>query len=162
MAIRKLSEVHELTHSRRAAFFLAVEAAEEESLDTSSVAPKKARSYIPGPKLDRAASSRRSEDGADALGLDLGREDRGVTEHGLDEADVGASFEHERSHGVAEEVTGALPVDVGVVDDLPPEFGDPFGRERQVEASQEQRAVVGLTNEQVALRPRTVRCEINQ
>ena len=42
------------------------------------------------------------------LGVDLGGGDVGVAEHLLDVSDVGAAFQHQCGHRVAEQVTGAL------------------------------------------------------
>ena len=50
------------------------------------------------------------------LGVYLCRFEAGVAQHLLDEADVGASFKHQCGHGVAEDVTGALPVDTRLSD----------------------------------------------
>ena len=49
-------------------------------------------------------------------GVDLGRLELGVAEHLLDEADVGAALEHQRRHGVAEEMAAAGLVDAGGLD----------------------------------------------
>jgi len=42
-----------------------------------------------------------------------------VAEHGLDEADVGTTFQHERGHGVREQVTRAPLVELGGLDVAP-------------------------------------------
>ena len=50
------------------------------------------------------------------LGIDLGGVEVGVTEHGLDEADVGTVLQHVGGHGVAEEMAGTLYVESGLLD----------------------------------------------
>ncbi len=50
------------------------------------------------------------------LGVYLGGFEAGVAQHLLDEADIGSAFEHQGGHGVAEEVTGTLPVDTRLSD----------------------------------------------
>ena len=47
-----------------------------------------------------------------------------MSEHLLDEADVGAAFEHQRGHGVAEQVTGAVFADTGSCPRSPNQLGE--------------------------------------
>jgi len=47
-----------------------------------------------------------------------------VAEHGLDEADVGPVFEHERGHGVPEDVAGSLLADLRGLDVAAHQAGD--------------------------------------
>lgn len=86
--------------------------------------------------------------GADAhLGVDLDGRLLGMAEHGLDVADVGAAFEHQRRAGVAEQVAGALLAGVGRIDMAADELGQPVGREGFAQRGQEQRAVIGPAGE---------------
>ena len=48
----------------------------------------------------------------------------GVAEHRLDVARVGAAFEHQRRHGVAEQVTRAMLADIGLLDVPAHQFGE--------------------------------------
>ncbi len=70
--------------------------------------------------MSLAAAVRAERDGVDLLeltdrdlGVSLGRLQLGVAEHLLHEADVGTALEHQRRHGVAEEVTRTRLADVG-------------------------------------------------
>ena len=42
-----------------------------------------------------------------------------MAEHGMDEADVGTTFQHERGHGVPEQVARAPLVELGGLDVAP-------------------------------------------
>ena len=77
------------------------------------------------------------------LRVDLGRVEPRVTEHLLDEADVGAVLQHERRHGVAEQMAGARLADPRRVDDAAHELREAPGVERLAVVVEEERAGVG-------------------
>jgi len=62
------------------------------------------------------------------MGVDLRATQRGVAEHLLDVANVGSVFEHERGHGVAEDMGRSFFMNVGPVDVASDEFADGPGR----------------------------------
>ena len=47
------------------------------------------------------------------LGVDLGGGEVGMAKHGLDEPDVGPAFEHQRRHGVPEQMAGTALAEIG-------------------------------------------------
>jgi hypothetical protein len=59
------------------------------------------------------------------LGAELGAGDARVTEHLLDEADLGATIEHQGGHAVPEEVTAASLAHTGVVDIIADQLAEP-------------------------------------
>ena len=65
-----------------------------------------------------------------------------MTEHRLDEADVGTVIEHQGRHGVAEDVTGTGLVDAGGLDVFLHQVGQAIVVERLAVLVQEQIAVI--------------------
>lgn len=63
------------------------------------------------------------------VGVDLGRRDVCVTQHGLDVPKIGAALEHQCRHGMSEEVAGARLPDLGGVDVSVDQYRQPFGGE---------------------------------
>ena len=63
-----------------------------------------------------------------------------MAEHGLDVSHIRAAFEHERGHGVAEQMTGAFFADTGCLDVV---LGQPGRRERGAVGGEEQPVVIG-------------------
>lgn len=71
----------------------------------------------------------------------------GVPEHSLNEADVRAAFQHQRGHGVAEQMARALLADIGLLHVTAHHFGEIVERERFAGVGQEHHGVVGLADE---------------
>lgn len=78
------------------------------------------------------------------LGIDLRRRELGMAEHLLDEPDICPTLQHERGHGVTEQMAGTTLPDFGGVDVFAHHLGQPAGAERVAQVREEQRAVVGL------------------
>ncbi len=77
---------------------------------------------------------------ADAdLCVDLRGLQLGMTEHGLDEADVGSVLQHQRGHRVTEQMARATFADVGRIDVFTDHLSQPVCCEPFAKMSQEQR-----------------------
>jgi hypothetical protein len=88
------------------------------------------------------------------LGIDLGGAQLGVAKHLLDVPDVSAVFEHQRGHGVTEQVAGTGLAQRGAIDVFPHHLGEPVEGELLAVAGEEEDGIVGLSlwNGQRAMR----------
>ena len=76
------------------------------------------------------------------LRVNLGRLELRVSEHLLDEPDVGAAFKHQRRAGVAEQMAGPGLADLALVDVVADKLGQAVRLEGLPSVGQENRAVV--------------------
>lgn len=73
--------------------------------------------------------------------VNLRRGQVGVTEHGLNEADVGATFEHQRGHGVTEEMARAALAEIGGIDPEARQVREMVGRQPFARARKEHHVI---------------------
>lgn len=76
------------------------------------------------------------------LGVNLRGVQADMSEHGLDKTDVCAVLQHQRGHGVTEQMATAALADAGFVDVLAHQLAQAIGAEHFALLGQEQRAVV--------------------
>jgi len=81
------------------------------------------------------------------VGVDLGAGQLGVAEHGLDVADVGAAFEHQGGHGVAEDMARTGLGDPRALHVTPCHLAQVHRRQPGPVGGQEQGAIVGGDDE---------------